>query len=109
MIEAAEKMKGKKILITGAAGFIGSYLTLAILRSAAGAYVTGIDNLNDYYDPAIKEYRLAEIDKAASSSKAGWRFIRGSIADKAMIENVFREGNFDIIVNLGPGRRQVLH
>ncbi len=100
MIKTAEKLRNKKILVTGAAGFIGSSLSMAILKSVEGASVTGIDNLNDYYDPAIKEYRLEQIEKTAEASGSGWNFIRGSIADKKLIEDLFRDGSFDIVVNL---------
>ena len=88
MIKAAEKLWNKKILVTGAAGFIGSNLSMAILKSVEGASVTGIDNLNDYYDPSIKEYRLEQIEKTAEASGSGWNFIRGSIADKKLIEDL---------------------
>ncbi len=100
MIKTAEKLRNKKILVTGAAGFIGSNLSMAILKSVEGASVTGIDNLNDYYDPSIKEYRLEQIEKTAEASGSGWTFIRGSIADKKLIEDLFRDGSFDIVVNL---------
>lgn len=91
---------GKTILITGSAGFIGTFLVLKLLREAAGARIVGIDNLNDYYDVSLKEYRLRQIEKAAEASSCTWTFIHGSIADKALIDRLFVEYGFDIVVNL---------
>ncbi len=85
------------ILVTGAAGFIGANLVLSLLNSSSEIHVIGIDNLNDYYDPSIKEYRLTQIEKA---SRNNWTFIKGNIADKKLIEDVFDKYNPDIVVNL---------
>ena len=99
-------LKDRTILVTGAAGFIGAALTkrLLALRDEDGRpvplRVVGIDNLNDYYDPALKDYRLAGIGAAAEASPSAWRFVRGSIADKALIDGIFAEEKPDIVVNL---------
>jgi len=85
-----------KYLVTGAAGFIGSYLVKKIFSLDKSAQVIGVDNLNDYYDPALKMWRLSEIDKLGGD----WKFIKGDIADKELIDNLFREEDFDIVVNL---------
>lgn len=88
------------ILITGAAGFIGAALTQRILREYQDCYVIGLDNLNDYYDPALKEYRCIENKKAEHEGSCKYHFIRGNIADKSLVDNLFREYSFDIVVNL---------
>lgn len=94
-------MTGKNILITGAAGFIGSNLVLELLKTASPVNFIGIDNLNDYYDVSIKEYRLKEIQKCAEEHlESIWTFIKGSIADKSVIESIFNNYKPDIVVNL---------
>lgn len=87
----------KKVLITGAAGFIGANLVMELLKSNEDTYIIGIDNMNDYYDVSIKEYRLSEINKCADNN---WKFIKGSIADKKLIDEIFEEYNPHIVVNL---------
>lgn len=95
------KSQNKTILITGAAGFIGSNLVLELLRTASPVHIVGIDNMNDYYDVSLKEYRLNEIEKCAKEhSDCTWEFVRGSIADRALIDELFTEYKFDIVVNL---------
>jgi nucleoside-diphosphate-sugar epimerase len=91
----------KTILITGAAGFIGANLVLELLKTQSPVRVIGIDNMNDYYDVSIKEWRLSEIRGCADAhSDSVWTFIRGSIADKALVESVFHDYRPDIVVNL---------
>lgn len=96
-------LKNKKIFITGVAGFIGSNLVKKILNEIQPVYIIGIDNVNNYYDVSIKEYRLKQIfDLAAKKEMEGsnWTFIKGSIADKNIIESLFKEYNPDIVINL---------
>ncbi len=93
-------LHNKDILITGAAGFIGANLVKELLKTVDGATIVGLDNLNDYYDVSIKEYRLKEIEKLAKNSSSKWRFIKGNIADKRLIDELFAEYKFDIVVNL---------
>ncbi len=94
-------LQQKTILITGAAGFIGSNLVLGLLSTVEPVNIIGIDNLNDYYDISIKEYRLNQIDQCASKhSKSNWCFIKGSIADKVLVESIFKNYNPSIVVNL---------
>ncbi|MBR6002650.1 MAG: NAD-dependent epimerase/dehydratase family protein [Bacteroidales bacterium] len=95
-------MNGRKnILVTGAAGFIGANLVLRLLESEEPLRIVGLDNLNDYYDPSLKEYRLKLIEeKAAGAPRHSWRFVKGSIADKALVDGLFEEEGFDIVVNL---------
>lgn len=89
------------ILVTGAAGFIGSNLVLELLRSMSPVKIIGLDNLNDYYDVSIKEYRLQQIEKsAAEHSDSFWIFVKGNLADKALIDKLFVEYQPDIVVNL---------
>ncbi len=90
----------KTILITGAAGFIGAALIQRILREFEGTHIIGLDNMNDYYDPKLKEYRCTANEQAAAASKCRYTFVRGSIADKALVDQVFRDYKPDIVVNL---------
>ncbi len=93
-------LNGKTILVTGSPGFIGANLSLRLLREMNGGTVVSLDNMNDYYDPGLKEYRLGLIEKAAESSPVRHVFVRGSIADKALVESVFEEYRPAVVVNL---------
>lgn len=95
------ELENKTVLLTGAAGFIGTNLALELLKSYQAIHIIGIDNLNDYYDVSIKDWRLAEIEKCAKEHpESSWTFIKGSIADKALIDKIFEEYKPDIVVNL---------
>ena len=94
-------LDNKNILVTGAAGFIGSNLIKRIYREVPLASIIGIDNMNDYYDVSIKEYRLQQIEKLAEQNpESSWKFIKGSIADKALIDQIFEEYKPAVVVNL---------
>ena len=93
-------LNGASILITGAAGFIGAALTRRLLAETEGSRIIGLDNLNDYYDPRLKEARLAKNEQAAAGSRSGYRFVRGSIAEKALVDQLFREEKPDLVINL---------
>ena len=94
-------LKNKTVLVTGSAGFIGSNLVSVLLKSVSPIRIIGIDNMNDYYDVSIKEWRLAENKKEANfSPDSSYIFIKGSIADKELINEVFSEHSPDIVVNL---------
>lgn len=89
------------IFVTGAAGFIGANLVMKILDTMHNITVVGLDNMNDYYDVSLKEYRLHQIEEVAQKScDAKWQFIRGSIADKALVDSLFETHRFHIVVNL---------
>lgn len=89
----------KTILVTGSAGFIGANLVKRLFKEMKEGTIVGVDNLNDYYDPSLKEYRLRELDKAKPAS-INYRFIKGNIADRGLINKLFAEYQFDIVVNL---------
>lgn len=93
-------LKGKKVLVTGAAGFIGANLVLRLLQDNEVSRVVGIDNLNDYYDPAIKDWRLSGIRAAAEQDESRWKFVRGDIADAQTVKELFAEEKPELVVNL---------
>lgn len=95
------ELKGKTVLVTGAAGFIGGNLVKRLLNDVENIKVIGIDNLNDYYDVSIKEYRLKEIETLAENkADSQWEFIKGNIADKALIDEIFEKFHPQVVVNL---------
>lgn len=100
MLDKNISLKNKTILVTGAAGFIGTNLVTELLKKADGVHIVGLDNLNDYYDVSLKEYRLEQIQKTAETANATWMFVRGDLADKQLLESLFTEHHFDIVVNL---------
>ena len=84
----------KNILVTGAAGFIGSNLIKALYKVFNGITVVGVDSVNDYYDVNLKEERLKELEQFND-----FIFVRGNIADRTLIDNLFEKYNFEIVVN----------
>ena len=96
------ELKNKTVFITGSAGFIGSNLVLELLRTQSPIHIVGLDNMNDYYDVSIKEWRLSEIEKCVSEyDESKYQFIKGDLADKALINQIFNDYKPDIVVNLG--------
>lgn len=94
-------LENKTILVTGAAGFIGSHIITRLLQIKQPPHIIGIDNMNNYYDVCLKEYRLNEIEKlAAPKPEIKWTYIKGSIADKQIIETIFSQYQPSIVVNL---------
>lgn len=93
-------LNGKTILVTGSPGFIGANLVLRLLRELTGGHVISFDSMNGYYDVSLKEWRLAEIEKAAKYSNARHTFIKGSLADKSLVDRVFEEYKPAVAVNL---------
>ena len=94
-------LTNKVILVTGAAGFIGSNLVMEFLREVHPVHIIGIDNMNDYYDVSIKEYRLKQIESlAAEHPDSSWKFVKGSIADKELVDSLFEGYDPAVVVNL---------
>lgn len=101
MLNKNVDLEEKNILITGSVGFIGSNLVLELLRTLSSVNVLGIDSVNDYYDVKIKEWRLQEIEKEAKNHvNSKWKFIKGNIADKVLIDKIFKEFKPQIVINL---------
>ena len=101
MLNKNVDLEEKNILITGSVGFIGSNLVLELLRTLSSVNVLGIDSVNDYYDVKIKEWRLQEIEKEAKNHvNSKWNFIKGNIADKVLIDKIFKEFKPQIVINL---------
>ena len=89
------------ILVTGSAGFIGAHLVHRLLENEEPLRIVGLDNLNGYYDPALKEYRLRKIEeKAGSHPEHAYVFVKGDIADRELVNSLFEENRFDVVVNL---------
>ena len=94
-------LKNKTVFVTGAAGFIGSNLVLKLLDTVSPVTIVGIDNLNDYYDVSIKNWRLDQIQaSAAKHPSSAWTFVKGDIADRAAVDRIFAEWKPDVVVNL---------
>ncbi|MBQ6956899.1 MAG: GDP-mannose 4,6-dehydratase [Bacteroidales bacterium] len=91
----------KNILVTGSAGFIGANVVKRLFGELEGAVIVGIDNMNAYYDVSLKEYRLRELETLNSENpRNAWTFVRGSIADRELVDRLFAEYGFDTVVNL---------
>ncbi|MEG2013703.1 MAG: NAD-dependent epimerase/dehydratase family protein [Anaerovoracaceae bacterium] len=101
MLSKTVNLKDKTIIITGAAGFIASNLICELIRTVKSITIIGIDNLNDYYDVSLKEYRLREIDELmVEKSESKWHFVKGNIADKKFVEQIFETYKPSVVVNL---------
>ena len=100
MIKTSVNLNDKTILVTGSPGFIGANLVMRLLREMTGGTVISLDSMNDYYDPALKEYRLGLIEEAAKTSPVNHVFVRGNLADKALIDDVFARYKPSVVVNL---------
>ena len=99
MLEKNIDLDGKRILVTGAAGFIGANLVMELVKRYPGCKILGIDNMNDYYDVGIKKYRLDRIAEVVTDDEQ-FELVRGNIADRDLIDNVFGEFKPEIVVNL---------
>lgn len=93
-------LTGKTVLVTGSPGFIGANLVLRLLREMGSGTVVSLDNMNDYYEPELKEYRLGLLEEAAKNSPVEHIFVKGPLSDKALVEELFTKYEFDVVVNL---------
>jgi nucleoside-diphosphate-sugar epimerase len=98
-------LNGKSILVTGSPGFIGANLVIRLLKELSSGTVVSLDNMNDYYDVALKEYRLNELETLSSSLQTesmggSWKFIKGDIADKQTVDGIFEQYKPQVVVNL---------
>lgn len=101
MLTPNVELNNATILVTGAAGFIGSNLVAELLKTKENVTIIGLDSVNDYYDVSIKEYRLKNLDKLAEEKPGSkWIFVRGNIADKPLLDSLFTQYRFDVVVNL---------
>lgn len=101
MLEPNIQLNRKCILVTGAAGFIGANLVMALLKMPESMTIVGLDSVNDYYDVSLKKYRLDAIDTMAKeNATSSWTFVKGNLADKALISELFEKYRFDVVVNL---------
>lgn len=99
-MKAKIELNNKTILVTGSPGFIGANLVLRLLRELKAGTVISFDSMNDYYDPALKQYRLALIEEAAKTSPVEHVFIQGNLADKTLVDEVFSQYRPSVVVNL---------
>ena len=91
----------KRVLVTGSAGFIGSNLVLRLLKTESPIEIIGFDSVNDYYDVSLKEYRLQQISaETGKHPESKYSFVKGNLADKALVDSLFEQHRFDIVVNL---------
>lgn len=93
-------LTGKNVLVTGSPGFIGANLVLRLLREMGSGRVVSLDNMNDYYEPELKEYRLGLIEKTAENSQVEHVFVKGSLVDNSLVDELFTKYKFDVVVNL---------
>lgn len=101
MLTPNVNLEKKVVLVTGAAGFIGSNLVMELFNSTEEITIVGLDSVNDYYDVSIKEYRLKKIEKVVSDKlRSKWIFVKGNLADKELINKLFAEYSFSVVVNL---------
>ena len=100
MAKEKVELNGKTVLVTGSPGFIGTNLVLRLLKEMTSGLIISFDNMNEYYDPALKEYRLRLINKAAETAVARHLFVKGSLADKDLVNQVFEAYRPAVVVNL---------
>lgn len=94
-------LKNKTIFVTGSAGFVGAFLVMNLLKNYSPINIVGIDNMNEYYDVSLKEWRLKEIEKLVSdNTDSNYTFYKEDISDKAVVDKIFKKHKPDVVVNL---------
>ena len=100
MQKQAINLQDKRILVTGSPGFIGANLVMRLAREMGKGILVSLDNMNDYYDPALKEYRLEQIERETEGLPVKHIFVKGSVADRDLVEALFEQYHFDLVVHL---------
>ena len=101
MLKPNVDLTGRTVLVTGAAGFVGANLVMELLKSQSRIAIVGYDNVNNYYDVSLKEWRLAQIAKLAAEKKeSSWTFVKANLADKKALDDVFEQNQPSVVVNL---------
>lgn len=100
MINRNTTLDSNPIPVSGSPGFIGANLVMRLLRDLSSGHIISLDNMNNYYDVSLKEYRLAEIEKTAATCPVKHTFIKGNLADKTLINDIFTQYKPKIVVNL---------
>ena len=93
-------LQNKRILVTGSPGFIGANLVMRLAREMETGILVSLDNMNDYYDPALKEHRLGQIERVTGGLTVKNVFVKESVTDRKLVEALFEQYHFDLVIHL---------